>query len=268
MKRKIVFLSTISAMIIVLASISPSISAKDMEGLQSNETLRIEVNRYSGKKSDTICTEVSYEEAEEIKQILIQLDEAIENNDKEAISHYESVLNDKGIFGNDYQEFYSNDEYSELMEKSKLNKYSSYLGQKNEDNISNYMCYFHATGQGIMFFYIGVKLVEAIMRAIENTSSWIAGLILLLALLPFLVLVMLFTHLIPFRILMPIGVVTMQQGKMSSLGLGGFKRIEVDTEPVSVNLSWFTGITINIPFSEKPFLFVSGIALEVKETET
>ena len=266
MKGKVVVLSTIVAILVVLGGLSPSVCSKDLEAF-SNENLIIEVNRYDGKNSEPICTELTYEEAEEIKQILIQLNEAIENSDEEAISQYEEFLNEKGIFGDDYQKFYSNDEFSELMEKSKLTRYSNFFGQKNGDNISNYMCYFNAIGKGIMLFTLGLKLWEGIVRAVENASSPLAGLIILLALLPFLILVMLFTHLIPFRILMPEGAITMQSGTISSLGLMGFKKVVVDTEPVDVNLSWFTGITINLPFSENPFLFVSGIALEVKETD-
>jgi len=62
---------------------------------------------------------------------------------------------------------------------------------------------------------------ESIVEIVSNASSPLAGLILLLALLPLLVMVMLFTHLIPFRILMSRGVVLMNQGSISSLGLNG-----------------------------------------------
>jgi len=131
------------------------------------------------------------------------------------------------------------------------------------------MCYVNILGQGIMLFYLGVILWEAIVRAAENASSWLAALIIILAMLPFLVLVMLFTHLIPFRILMPLGMISVQNGTISSLGLRGFKRYNADVSgPVEVNLSWFTGITINLAFTESSFLFVSGVGLEIKETDT
>jgi hypothetical protein len=80
---------------------------------------------------------------------------------------------------------------------------------------------------------------------------------------------MLLTNLIPFRILAPNGIISIKNGSMSSLGLNGFKRATVGVDSVGVNLSWFTGITINIPpiNDRKSFLFISGIAMEVKQTE-
>lgn len=153
------------------------------------------------------------------------------------------------------------------MEKSRLSKSTKFFESENGDNISNSMCYFNAIGKGIMLFPLGVKIWEAIVRAVRNASSALEALIIYLALVPLFALVVLITHLIPFRILMPVGIINMQQGRISSLGLMGFKRVIVDTEPVDVNLSWFTGITFNIPFSENPILFVSGFAVQVVESD-
>jgi len=255
----------IGAAIILLGGLSPSICAKDVK----TDSITIEVNRYYGKKSAPIYTEVSYDEAEEIKQILIQLNYAIENNDEQAIAVYEKTLNEKGLFGDEYQKFFSNEKYSQTMEKEKLSQYTRYFGSKNGDNISNYMCYFNAIGEGLMLWWLGLSVWNAIVKAIQNVSNPLGALILLIALLPFLVLVMLLTDLIPFRILAPSGVIALKNGSISSLGLNGFKRVKVGAEAVGVNLSWFTGITVNIPpiNDKKAFLFVSGIALKV-ESET
>jgi len=258
MKEKIVCISTILiATIIVLGCLSPQVYSKDID------TVTIEVNRYYGKKS-TICTDVSIEEAEEIKQILIKLNNAIENNDEEVISECEKILNDKGIFGKNHQKFFSSNKYSEAMEQTNLVKYTKYFGAKNGDNISNYMCYFNAIcGQGLMLWWFGLKAWQSIIDAIKNVSNPIAAFILFLALLPFLVIILLLTDLLPFRIMSPSGVIALQNGSVSSLGLKGIKRLKVGEEPIEVNISWFTGITINIPTS---FIFISGIALEVKES--
>lgn len=271
MKGKIVILSIIVAILVVLGSLSPVVCSKDLKPISnenSNENITIEVNIYDGKHSEPIYTELPSAEVEEIKQILTQLNEAIENNDEEAVSQYEKQLNEKGIFGDKYQEFFSLDKYTEMMGESNL---LEHVRNTNGDDISNYMCYFNAVGKGNMFFTLGIRMIEAIQRAINNASSFLEALILLLALLPFFVLIHLFTLLIPFRILMPIGVVSMHEGKISSLGLMGLKQLEVvDTEPVNVNISWFTGITLNIPATDTtdPFLFASGIAVEVSETDT
>jgi len=231
------------------------------------DTVVIEINRYYGKKSETIHKELSSTEAEQLKEILIQLNEAIENNDEATISSCQAILNEKGIFGDNHQKFFSNDKYSKTMEKTNLAKYTKYFGSNNGDNISNYMCYFNAIGEGLMLWSFGISFWEAIVNAIQNVSNPIAAFILFLALLPFLVLVMLFTNLVPFRIMAPTGLLAVANGSISSLGLGGFKRLKVGADSVGVNLSWFTGITINIPpiNDRKSFLFVSGIAAEVEE---
>ncbi len=260
MKKKIVCVNAIIiGILIILGGLSPAVCSKDID------TVTIEVNRYYGKNSDPIYTDVTIEEAEEIKQILINLNLAIENNDEEAIHQYETILNEKGLFGENHQQFLSSNQYTELMEKTNLVKYSKYFGSTNGDNISNTLCFFNAIGEGIMLWWLGVQIWEGIIEIVTNASNPIAGLILFLALLPFLVMVILFTNLIPFRILAPIGLMAFRNGTISSLGLQGFKKLVVGEEGAEVNLSWFTGITINIATS---FLFVSGIAFGVKESGT
>ncbi len=261
MKKEILCISTMFvAILIVLSSLSPSICSKDLE------TVTIEVNRYYGKKSTPIYTEVTYEEAEKLKEILTQLHTAIENNDEKAISEYESILNQKGIFRDEYQDFFSQDTFYKKMDLSKYYGYSKYFKQ-NGDNISNLLCYFNAIGDGVILFQLELKIWEAIQRAVENASGFIEAFVILLALLPIFVLVFLMTHLIPFRILMPVGMISLNTGRISSLGINGFKKVILDNETTNVNISGFTGLTINIGFSgSKPFLFVSGIAIEVKET--
>jgi len=260
MKKKIICVSSIIVgILIILGSLSPAVCSKDIKNVT------IEVNRYYGKDSGPIYTDVSIEEAEEIKQILINLNMAIENNDEAAISQYEKILNDKGIFGENHQKFFSNNQYNEVIKKINLVKYTKYFGS-NADNISNTLCYFNAIArEGLMLWWVGLKLWQTIIDAIKNVTNPLAAFILLLAFLPILVLVLFFTALIPFRILAPSGLIGLRNGTVSSLGLKGFKRLKVGEVGVDVNLSWFTGITINIPGS---FLFVSGIALGVKEGGT
>ncbi|UCD13566.1 MAG: hypothetical protein JSW60_08415 [Thermoplasmatales archaeon] len=267
MKRKIGFLSISIALIIILAGLSPVAGSIDIEEIKNNENIVVEINRYYGKKTEPIRTSVSYEEAEELKEILINLNEAIENNDEEAISRYERILNEKGLFGDEYQEFFSRNTFLKNFKPDSYPRISELLHKLNGDNISNSLCYFNAIGSGVLLFPFGVMIWEAIVRIVKNASSPLAGFILLLALIPVLVMVMLVTHLVPFRILMSKGIINMQKGTISSLGLKGFKRLKVDTEPVNVNISWFSGITFNIPFTNNSFLFVSGIAVRVAESD-
>jgi len=109
-------------------------------------------------------------------------------------------------------------------------------------------------------------LYEGITKIIKNASNFFEAFILLLVFLPFLVITMLFSNLIPFRILAPIGALALKNGTISCVGLNGFQKVSVGAEAYEVNLSWFTGITINIlpTNNSKAFLFVSGMALKAE----
>jgi len=260
MKKKIICLSAIIiGMLIIFGSLSPAVCSKDID------TITIEVNRYYEKNSETIYTDINLEESEEIKQILINLNIAIKQNDEEAISQYEKILNEKGIFGEKNQKFYSNNQFTETLKKTNLDKYTKYFGSTNVDNISNSLCYFNAIGEGIVLWWLSLQLWEGIIEALKNVSNPIAAFILFLALVPFLYFVILLTNLIPFRILAPRGAMALRNGSISSLGLKGLKRLSVGEDSVEVNISGFTGVTVNLGTS---FLFISGIAFGVKETGT
>ncbi|KYK28922.1 hypothetical protein AYK20_06375 [Thermoplasmatales archaeon SG8-52-1] len=264
MRKKIIIISALISALIILSGLSTTICAVDIEKIKHNESIKIEVNQYLGETPNTIITEFNYEEAQLIRDILINLNAAIENNDEIAISYYEKILNDKGIFGEKYQEFLSYDTYNEKMGFSRYSKFLKLLNDGNGDNISNQLCFFNAIGQGVILTSLTLKLYEAIVRAAENSSNPI---ILFLALLPFLVLVIVLTNLMPFRILLSKMVLTFRNGTISSLGLLGSKKVVVGPEEIEVDLNWFTGITINIPFTDNSFLFISGLAVEVKETD-
>ena len=56
MRRKIIFLSTAVAVLIILSGLSTTVCAKDIELSNKNEKLMVEVNRYYGCNSETIFT--------------------------------------------------------------------------------------------------------------------------------------------------------------------------------------------------------------------
>ncbi len=264
MKKKIGFLSIGIAILFLLAGASPVIGSIDIREVEENQNIIVEVNKYLSGKPESILTELNYDEAEELKEILINLNKAIEENDELAISFYEKILNERGFFGEEYQKLFSRNSIYEYIKSRNYPNILKQFESLNGDNISNTLCLFTAIGKGIIVFPLALKVWEAIVEIVRNASSPLAGLILLIALSPILFLVVLFTNLIPFRILMSRGVVIMNQGSVSSLGLNGPKRLKV-TEQVGVNLSWFTGITFNIPFTNNSFCFVSGFAARVYE---
>ena len=74
------------------------------------------------------------------------------------------------------------------------------------------------------------------------------------------------THVIPLRIMLPIGSVSLKQGSISSIGLGGYGKLTTDNNSIQTTLVGFTGLTIHIPFGDSEesdlggFLFVSGFS--------
>ena len=267
MKKKIGLISVSIVTILLLSGISPVVGSLDTEQLENNNKIVVEVNRFLAGKAKPILTEITQMQAEELQEILIKLSNAIENNDEFAISIYEKILNERGFFGDEYQKIFSK---SSIFEKIKSHKYSgifSDIESSNGDNLTNNLCFFNAIGKGIIIFPLALRFWEALVEIVKNASSGLAGLILLLIFLPLLVLVILFTDLIPFRILMSEGVILMDSGTITSLGLNGFKRLPVETEEVHVNLSWFTGITFNIPFTNRSFMWASGFAAKVYESD-
>jgi hypothetical protein len=128
------------------------------------------------------------------------------------------------------------------------------------------LCYVNALGEGGMLWWLGLNFVQELVDAINNVSNWFGAIILYIVLLPFILLTMLLTDLIPFRIFSPTGVIALTNGTVSARGANGTQKVTVGAEAYGVNLSGFTGITINIPpiNNHKSFLFVSGFALKAE----
>jgi hypothetical protein len=264
MNKKIISLSILTATIILLTGFTPAL-ASNKNNLTSikSELVTIEVNHYLGRQPKQVRTTITASEAEEIRYYCIELYKAQERNDYQAILKYETLLNEKGIFGEHYRQFSTNTQGITLLEKTNLPDYFTNLAG---DNISNRFCYINAIGEGLVMWWLAQAFWQAIVNALKNVSNPIAALILLLALLPLAITVMLLTNLIPFRILAPTGAFALKNGTISCLGLNGFQRVKVGAEAYGVNLSGFTGLTINIPpiNNRTAFLFISGFALKAE----
>ena len=264
MKKKLITISLLIAIVLVCTGFSPALASPKNTSLEIQNTLvPIEVNYLLGRQHKQTRTFVSESEAEEIRQYLIELRTALEQNDQQAIKKYEILLKEKGIFTDDNQNILLNiDRVTLLQKRMQPTIFTSQAG----DNISNNLCYFNAIGEGLVAWWLAIQVWEGIVNMIKNQSSAIAAIILLLIFLPFFVLTMLITNLIPFRILAPAGVLAVKNGTVSAIGLNGAQKVTVGPEGYGVNLSGFTGITINIaPINNRSsFLFVSGIALKAE----
>lgn len=264
MNKKIISLSLLTAVVILLAGCTPALASPENNLLaMKNDLVTIEVNHYLGRQPQQIHTTVTVGEAEQIRLYLTELYNAQERNDRAAILTYESLLNEKGIFGEQYHSISSNINGITLLEKTKFSHYVPHLAG---ENISNNLCYFNAIGEGAMLWWIGLAFVQELVDAINNVSNPIGAVILYIILLPLIVLTILLTDLIPFRIFSPSGAISLRNGTISATGANGRQKVTVGEEGYGVNLSGFTGITINIPpiNTHKSFLFVSGFALKAE----
>lgn len=252
MNKKIVILCIISAVIITLPVLSPVVNS---EYIENQSKIRVGINYYTarGIKKDT--AELTYEEAEELKNLLILLNDAIERNDKQTIHKCECVLDEKGILGKAIK----------ATPFVSTNLCSLTSDEITSQNFTKDLCYIHAVGEGVIFFNMGVSFGEWIIETVQNASSFIEAMVLMLALLPLFALIFLATHLIPFRIAMPQGIIQMENGSISTWDLSGRENFQVVNSSYQVNLTGFTGITINIPLpiggeESENFLFISGMA--------
>lgn len=259
-------LSIIAVVILLLTGLIPALASPTKSAIALNPSLvTVEVSHYLGPKPQHIRTMVTASEAEEIRFYCTELYKAKERNDDQAISKYEALLSEKGIFGNHVHQFLTDFPRMPLLEKTTLPEcISPMVG----DNISNRLCYINAIGEGLIMWWLALSFWEAMVNALKNVSNPIAAFILLLTLLPLAITVMFLTNLIPFRILAPIGAFAVKNGSVSCLGLNGFQRVNVGAEGYGVNLTGFTGITLNIlPHNNRSaFLFISGVALKAEGT--
>ncbi len=264
MNKKIILLSIFTAVVILLTGCTPALASPEDNLLaMKNDLVTIEVNHYLGRHIQKTQTIVTASDAEQIRLYLTELYKAQERDDRVAIATYETLLNQKGIFDEKYQRFQSHFNGITLLEKTKL---SNYFPNIADENISNSLCFFNAIGEGAMLWGIGLAFVQKLVDAINNVSNPIGAVILYIILLPLIVLTILLTDLIPFRIFSPNGVISLRNGTISARGTNGSQRITVGAESYGVNLSGFTGITINIPSinNRRSFLFVSGFALKAE----
>jgi len=267
MSKKITVVSVLSVLVVVLAGFTPAFASKATTPNTGPIPVSIEVTRYAGNNPVRTMAKVSPADAWQIKQCLIELYAAQGRGDQNTITQCIAVLKSKGIaLDRRDQNLLSTRHVLPQFDKTSL---PGFLRGTAKDNISNAVCFFSAIGEGMLYGTFAIKFIQAVAAAIRNQTSFLAALILLLVMLPLVVTVILINDLIPFRILMPEGVLVLANGTVSSIGLLGVKRMKVGADQIGVNLSWFTGLSINIPplhNERKPFVFVFGFAIKAEGT--
>jgi len=258
MNNKIPFLCIFSVLILIISFYSPAVLAS--KNTENQELVEVKINNciYGSIKQN--IKYLTIKEVKEIKQILLEYDKAIEENNFDQIAKCESWLKDKGILNE-----------KQFLILSLLNRYQGYSIITSNADISESNLKFSAIGNGFMVFPLEKQIIDWIQEQAENQENFIAGFVIMLLLIVLFYLpVMLVTHLIPFRIAMPHSQVTLNSGTMK---IGDQDVIP----PVKVNLTSFTGITISTPNfsmnnesrdnSSAGFLFVNGYAGKVEKVD-
>jgi hypothetical protein len=250
MKNKLKLICILFALILVFANIS-SVGSKIID---NDNKIPIEISFINNRSFIKKTNKVDIEEAKFIKNCLIELDNAYRNNDKDEIIKYESILIEKEILNENIKLDLLNNE----LQVNSNNKYLSHLSR--DENTSNSLCFINAVGEGMMIFTIGAMLMLPTLILVS-----IFGGDILKILLPIYVGIFFLTHIIPARIMLPIGIVTIDSGSISMMGTSGSQKINVNTSSSTIYLAGFSGITINIPSGETGgFLFVSGFSFHAR----
>ena len=151
------------------------------------------------------------------------------------------------------------------FEPRALSALSKIVKSDKDENISNALCYLHAAGTGMVIYTIGNLLLIPTFLLIDIFGTEIIGILMYVY-----ILIMFYTHLVPFRLGMPIATINMDNGTISARGLRGPQNVIVnDTNPShQVKVLGFTGLTINIPSANNGnldgFMFISGFAIYAK----
>jgi hypothetical protein len=259
MKKNLVIVSCLCVTVLTLAGFTPALASKPLTATVN--TVPVEVTHYTGINQVRTVATISSADAWQIEQCLIDLYNAQQQNDQATITYCIAVLNSKGIAISPHEQ--------SLLSPQRIIQYlgKSISHSALADDISNQVCFFTAVGQGMLVGMFALRFIQAVVAAINNQTSALAKIILLLVMLPLLAVVVLLNDLIPFRILMPEGALALRNGTVFDVGLQGVKRMTANATQIGVNLSWFTGITISIPplkNESKPFTFVSGFAAKVE----
>lgn len=258
MKIKIPLLCILSVLILIISFYSPVVFASKNTDNQEYVEVKINNSIYGSIKQDIRYLTVV--KVKETKQILLEYDKAIEENNFDRISECESWLKENGILDD-----------KQLIILSLLKRYQGSSGTTSNLYYSESNCKFSAIGNGFMVFPLEKQIIDWIQEQAENQENPIAGFVIMLLLLVLFYLpVMFVTHLIPFRIGMSQSQVTLNSGTMK---IGDQDIIP----PVKVNLTLFTGLTISTPHlsgdnksgdgNNGGFLFVYGYAGKVEEVD-
>ena len=221
MKKKMLIGSILAAVIIVLATCTPTVCAADLNNVKK---VTVKTTIYKFLVKEEIVTEVFEEEAAEIMEYLEYYRQSLIKGDKQLIERYESILIDSGIFGKD------NNPFSKKSILSVLLKRNSLMIQSNIPSLAdeNRLCFVNAQGKGnLTFAFDGLFNYSITSGALLLVAGIFLPPLLPIVILPSLLLIfgglagLFISHIRPFRIIHPQLGMNLITGDCSINGLNG-----------------------------------------------
>ena len=93
MNKKIIMFSISSTILLILISFAPIVISQNYD---FEKTIKVQIKKFSDTTIEDDSINLDYESAVELKNVLEELNKAIEERNYQKISEYEEILKDKG----------------------------------------------------------------------------------------------------------------------------------------------------------------------------
>ena len=241
---------------IIITGITPTILSQTIQ--QQTVYHPIEVNNYYLTNQKTEIIQVTTSQLETISEYLHHLHQAIDSQDIEKLKHYQKLLKNQGITIPSTNPSTPPSYYT----APHLNKVTP---QKLENQtIDNSLCFLNIQGQGTIFFTIATLLLIPTLLLVQLFGTEILNL-----LLPIYLAIFVATHIIPFRVMLPIGNIMIDEGSITATGINGRQELIINGSGTNLMIAGFTGVTLNIPSTDQTdgLLSIIGFSLMARTND-
>jgi len=212
MKHILKIISIFVTLSLLITGITPIILSQTIE--QQTDYYPIEINHYYLTNQKTEIIQVTTSQLETISHYLHHLHQAIDSHDTEKQKHYQKLLKNQGIT----IPFSNSNTPPAYYTSPFLDKVSS---QKSDnDSIDNSLCFLNVQGQGTIFFTIATLFLIPTLLLVQLFGAEILNF-----LIPIYLAIFVATHIIPFRVMLPIGNIILDEGSITATGINGHPQV-------------------------------------------
>jgi len=202
--------------------------------LGEEENAQIVTHIYGMGKDNSYTIEVSKEEAKKISNDLENLENAIKTGDEHTALQIASGLRKNGVFKDDFI-------FTLIRDYTGRNiaRYANIID--TNFTLKNLMCFVVGYGDALFAYPMDLLAIFFIVALL----GWLPlGIILVLA---YSILWMYFSHFIPVRFLLPVTLIGINEGEITTIGLKGIQTISREgNESAAGMLVGFAGIVVNV----------------------